>query len=1012
MAGRSRLTSWLVVTSLVAVACSGSGEDDVAANVLPPAPPVHELRDTAPVTHDDGLHRVVVTIPDSLRAPMSVSEGLVADPATDDEGPVTLTRELLARIPADGRLAVENGVLGYIDTAGAFVPLLDTDELADIADPPAESPFLEGSPAEVLAGIGGVRTVSPITESSFAVSATSLAALEALGVHVAEDGAFALTSDPYEGYQWALENDGNGLSDALAGMSVTQSVDADVDGMEARSGATGRGVVVAVVDSGVDFGHPDLAHAPWSNVGEDCSGAPNGIDDDENGYIDDCGGWDFGDDDPVPFDGSNDAHGTHVAGIIAARAGNGIGIAGIAPDAEIMDLKVSDSSGVISSSAIARAIRYAADNGADVINLSLGSAPGASLASVSQVADAVEYAGSAGVVVVAAAGNNGVSLDDSPVYPASLDQDHMLVVGASTPSDQRASFSNVGSPVDIFAPGELILSTIPGGELAFQSGSSQAAPMVAATAALVLEQEAGSAESVIETIVQTADSIDDLAGLAASSGRLNTAWALGIEPDDSVTIRGLSADDDGRVAATISLPELGGQFNQKFHWEASLIAIVDGAPFAVLGHSVDVEDAGQHRSATTDERGSVRLTDDKFGEVQWTTVLPSGRYALMVEAIPRTDSTVRLGDAFLARFDVGDESDSTDSDDVGGDAPGEPEPDDSEPNEQGDDSGTPGEDDDAGVGSDVGDDQGPTDDTDPTDDSDPPSTDGGDPDDMDDADAEGDADEEPAQNDSSNDDADVDDPADDPAADDEDDDEDAVEGGEDEGSSDDDANDAADDLSDGNPDGEDDPEGTEGGGNDGEEQIDLGPDEGSDGEWSITNITPRTGPVDTKNVVEIDGTFPEVVEVWFGDAAGDVVFESTGQLTVETSRHADPKTVDVTLRTQDGIVLTLPDAYAFVAEGTDPDVDESDGDSGETDDPGFSIDPDNGIGVDGAPPADDSGKGGKDGSPKSRNRQARAEMIGDPQLLPNGLTGVPLSGLDTIGDVPRCNEERCRTRRI
>ncbi len=154
-----------------------------------------------------------------------------------------------------------------------------------------------------------------------------------------------------------------------------------------------------------------------------------------------------------------------------------------------MDLKVSDRIGAITSSAIAHAIRYAADN---VVNLSLGSQPGDPPSP--EVTDAVAYAGSQGVLLVAAAGNNGVSLAGAPVYPASLNADDMLVVGATDPADQRTSFSNYGSALDIFAPGPYILSTVPGGKLDFQSGTSQASPAVAAAAAALAMEALGSTD--------------------------------------------------------------------------------------------------------------------------------------------------------------------------------------------------------------------------------------------------------------------------------------------------------------------------------------------------------------------------------------------------------------------------------------------------------------------------------------------------------------------------------------
>jgi len=363
-----------------------------------------------------------------------------------------------------------------------------------------------------------------------------------------EEAYLALSTDPYEPYQWALENDGTSLSNVGLAQPPAQSPDADVDGAAAKPGATGRGVIVAVVDSGVDFGHRDLSHARWVNSEEDCSGSPNGIDDDNNGYVDDCGGWDFGDEDASPFEGSNDPHGTHVAGIIAAHSSNSFGVAGIAPDAQIMDLKVSDSAGAISTSSIARAIRYATDNGADIVNLSLGTQPGAPLSSVSVLGDAVAYAEANGVLLVTAAGNSSVSLDRSPVYPASFGTSNLLTVGASTSADGRASFSNTGSDLDLFAPGDLILSTVPGNDVVFMSGTSQASPIAAATAALMIEHGGErNPASIISAMVGAGDAIASLDGLAANAVRVNSArdcidhhWRTGRTVQPTVSLGGVT----------------------------------------------------------------------------------------------------------------------------------------------------------------------------------------------------------------------------------------------------------------------------------------------------------------------------------------------------------------------------------------------------------------------------------------------------------------------------------------
>jgi len=203
-------------------------------------------------------------------------------------------------------------------------------------------------------------------------------------------------------------------------------------------------VVVAVIDTGLDYRHEDFAaERLWRNPGE----ARNGRDDDGNGYRDDLVGWDFVDGDPNPWDDSG--HGTHIAGIIAACTDNGLGIAGVNGAARIMPLKVANFSGQARSSAVASAIHYAVDHGARVINLSLG---GEVVTELER--EAAARAAAAGVLIVVAAGNKG--LDTSRFGYPSLPG--ALVVGATDEAGRRAGFSNFGSHLDVAAPGVDVLS--------------------------------------------------------------------------------------------------------------------------------------------------------------------------------------------------------------------------------------------------------------------------------------------------------------------------------------------------------------------------------------------------------------------------------------------------------------------------------------------------------------------------------------------------------------------------
>jgi subtilisin family serine protease len=277
--------------------------------------------------------------------------------------------------------------------------------------------------------------------------------------------------------------------------------------------------IISIIDTGVDWDHPDLDDNIWINRAE--STGIEGVDDDGNGYIDDIRGWDFINDDNDPND--DNSHGTHVAGIAAAETNNGIGVAGIAPNARIMPIKVLQSSGSGNSSDLAAGIDYAARNGATVINMSLGSY-GESIT----VKTALENA-YATAVLVAAAGNNGYKVDPpyppfppyAPMYPACYG--FVLGVEASkTIKDDiygwRTSFSNYdpSGPVDVgnfynhnyevLAPGADIYSTFPNGNYRDLSGTSMASPIVAGTVALMKSYNSTqSTEQLFAKLIQSSN---------------------------------------------------------------------------------------------------------------------------------------------------------------------------------------------------------------------------------------------------------------------------------------------------------------------------------------------------------------------------------------------------------------------------------------------------------------------------------------------------------------------------
>ena len=305
----------------------------------------------------------------------------------------------------------------------------------------------------------------------------------------------------------------------------------------------GEGIKIGVVDTGILYAHEDMASNIWTNPFE-ISG--NGQDDDNNGYIDDVRGWDFvgNDNDATDLNG----HGTHVAGILAGVGNNSKGVIGVAPLAEVIPVRVLNSSGSGTIEAVAKGIEYAARLGANIINLSLG-AFNLGSGSLSLLQSAVDFARSLGSILVAAAGNSNADVDG--FSPANLEG--VLSVGATDPLDQRASFSNYGSKLFITAPGTNILSlgirkthigTAVSSNYYRASGTSMAAPFVSGAIALLLNKYPGASLDFIES--QLAGGALDLGDAGWDPyygvGRLNIAASLSFTGGTVSSLESSSSD--------------------------------------------------------------------------------------------------------------------------------------------------------------------------------------------------------------------------------------------------------------------------------------------------------------------------------------------------------------------------------------------------------------------------------------------------------------------------------------
>jgi len=315
--------------------------------------------------------------------------------------------------------------------------------------------------------------------------------------------------------QWGLANGGE--NGGLAG--------ADVSAM--RAWAVTRGsdqVVVAVIDSGVDYTHPDLVRNIWSRPE-----IIKAYQDEDLGAVDDVHGFNVVDDDGDPMD--DNGHGTHCAGIIGAEGGNGIGIAGVNWNVKIMPLRFMDGDGAGTTKDAIEAINYVIDRKRAGVNVRIISASWGSNTRSRALEDVIRKAYDEGILFVAAAGNAGLDNEQTPHYPSSYNLGNIVSVAATNRNDELAAFSNYGAKsVQIAAPGEEILSTWLEHGFTEKKGTSMATPFVAGVAALILSQNPKmSVDDLRAKLLKSVDLLASLKGKILSGGRINAAKAVGAE---------------------------------------------------------------------------------------------------------------------------------------------------------------------------------------------------------------------------------------------------------------------------------------------------------------------------------------------------------------------------------------------------------------------------------------------------------------------------------------------------
>ena len=451
--------------------------------------------------------------------------------------------------------------------------------------------------------------------------------------------ADVVPNDPFFSRLWGLHNTGQTVN------WTAGTPDADIDAPEAWSVSTGSpDVVVAVIDTGVDTAHPDLAPNIWVNDGEDCPGCrTNGVDDDGNGYVDDWRGWDFANGDNNPAD--DNGHGTHVSGTVAATGNNGLGVAGVTWSSRIMPLKFLGADGSGTTDDAISAILYARAKGVPILNNSWGGGDGSQA-----LRDAIEQTDASGELFVAAAGNDFTNTDVEPFYPASYDVPNILVVGASDQLDRKAWFSNYGvRTVDLSAPGTNVYSTWTGATYRFADGTSMATPQVSGAAALaraVFPNASGVGLKAL--LLRDVDPIGVLNTASRTGGRLNVDHAARCAGTPQAWIESPANGTEVSAGQPLEIRVLGALCGSP--GGVSVSATLNGSPFAL-----DARGDGLYSATHVPQAGAVNLTvtatAGAASDVQSVTAMANQTYQIVPGGSPVTITTHSAGENAWLTFD-------------------------------------------------------------------------------------------------------------------------------------------------------------------------------------------------------------------------------------------------------------------------------------------------------------------------------------------------------------------------